>query len=71
MTTFHFVRVQDDGRISSITPLRIFESRAEAKAAAPDLFAGRRGGGRIALAELVEEAIHTSRVRYVPFAGKP
>jgi len=61
---YAIVRVQDDGRISSVTPAATYPSLEAAKAAAPDLLAGRRGGGRIAIVQVLEEAVHTSSVRY-------
>lgn len=61
---YQFVRMQDDGRISSITPIKTFPSVEIAKLAAPDLLVSRKGGGRIVLIEIQEVAICTSNVRY-------
>lgn len=65
--TYQFVRMQDDGRIASFTPHRQFKTIPEAKAAAPDLLSGRKGGGKIVLIQVLEEAITTSNVRYETF----
>ncbi len=65
--TYQFARMQDDGRIASITPHRMFDSVATAKRGAGDLLACRRGGGRIVLLQVLEVAIPSSDVRYEKF----
>jgi len=61
---YQFVRRQDDGRISSISPLRSFNTIEEAKKAAPDLLYTRRGGGELVLIQVLEVVIATASVRY-------
>lgn len=67
--SFQFARMQDDGRIASITPHKQFATADIAKECAPDLLATRRGGGKIVLVEVTEVAIVTSSVRYEKYAG--
>jgi hypothetical protein len=67
---FQFMRQHDDGHLTAISggagygAYRGFMSVAEAKAAAPDFLATRRGGGKIVLVEILEEVICTATVRY-------
>ncbi len=65
--TYQFVRMQDDGRIASITPIRNFDTIPAAKAGASDLLVSRRGGGRIVLVQMLEVAIPSADVRYEKF----
>jgi hypothetical protein len=67
LLAYQFARMQSDGRIMSITPHRQFDTVADAKKAAPDLLATRRGGGQIVLVQVLEVAITTSTVRYEKF----
>ena len=65
--SYQFVRMQHDGRVASITPHKLFDTMEQAKAAAPDLLASRKGGGRIVLMQAMEVAITSSDVRYEAF----
>jgi hypothetical protein len=63
---YQFVRMQDDGRMASITPVTVFKTVEEAKAAAGDLLARAaiRSTSKIVLVEIKEEVVITSSVRY-------
>lgn len=64
---YQFIRLQDDGRLASITPTRMFETIEAAKAAAPDFLSTRKGGGTIVLVQILEVAILSANVRYEKF----
>lgn len=64
MSKYQFVRLQEDGRVASITPTRTFDTIDAAKDAAPDFLATRKGGGTIVLIQVMEVVITTSSVRY-------
>lgn len=64
---YQFVRMQNDGRVASITPHKLFDTIEEAKTAAPDFLANRKGGGRVVLMQAMEVAITSSKVRYEAF----
>lgn len=69
---YQFMRQHDDGHLTAISggagfrggAYRGFMSVADAKAAAPDFLATRRGGGKIVLVEILEEVICTATVRF-------
>lgn len=64
MSKYQFVRLQDNGRLASITPTKMYDTIEKAKDDAPDLLSGRKGGGAIVLVQVLEVAIATSNVRY-------
>lgn len=62
--SFHFARVQDDGRLTSPLPTS-FPTAEAAKAAAPDLLMRLcKRGGRIVLVQVLEEVRVTAKVEY-------
>lgn len=63
MSKFQFVRIQADGRMGSISPLKTFETIEAAKTSAPDFLNNRRGNN-IVLVQVLEAVIATSNVRY-------
>ena len=65
--SYQFVRMQHDGRVASSTPHQLCDTIEQAKAAAPDLLASRKGGGRIVLMQAMEVAITSYNVRYEAF----
>ncbi len=64
MNAFHFLRMTDDGRLTSpISPA--FATIEEAKAAAPDLLLRlRMRTGKVVLVQILEEAKVTATVAY-------
>ena len=69
---YQFVRMQDDGKISSMSPHKSFNTIGDAKCMAPTLLATRRtnGAGKIVLIEVLEIVTATANVRYEPFGVK-
>jgi hypothetical protein len=62
---YQFMRLQSDGRMSSIAPPTLFNTISEAKKAGPDFLATKRcARGSIVLVEVLEVVIATSHVRY-------
>lgn len=69
MSKYQFVRMQDDGRISSLSPHKLFSTVGDAKLMAPTLLATRRGGGgKIVLIEVLETVYASATVRYEKFS---
>jgi len=62
--SFHFARMQDDGRLTTPLP-QSFATIEEAKAAAPELLLRlTRRGGRIVLVQVLEDASVTATITY-------
>lgn len=66
MGKFQFARLQDDGRIASLPPHKLFNTVGDAKVSAPTLLGNRKGGGQIVLIEVQEAVIASANIRYEP-----
>lgn len=66
-SSFHFMRMQPDGRLTATTVPQTFSTIDEAKAAAPDLLVRMRPGShgsRVVLVQVLEEARFSAMVVY-------
>jgi len=68
--SFSFLRMQEDGRMASVTPSRLFKTREEAKKAAPLILSGKRNDSRIVLVEIQEIVVATVGCQFEKWTGK-
>lgn len=62
--TYSFVRLQPDGRMASMTPIKQYGTLAAAKAAAPSTLLRSKGGGRIVIVQIIEAVTVQAQVAY-------
>lgn len=65
--SYQLARLHDDGRLTSIRANGNYPTIEELKATAPSYLAGRRGGGKIVVVQILEVAIPSADVTYQTF----